>query len=64
METIVEHAQLLVYSLLALMPTVYQKDSFKAVMGLFLSPQGHAFPHHTQVSSTTLFDIGLTLFVM
>jgi Transposase DDE domain len=51
METIVEHAQLLVYSLLALMPTVYQKDSFKAVMGLFLSPQGHSVPQHTQVKS-------------
>jgi hypothetical protein len=35
METIVVHAQGLVYSLLCLVPSLYQKDSFKALMGLF-----------------------------
>jgi Transposase DDE domain len=51
METIVIHAQGLVYSLLCLMPRVYQKNSFNALMGLFLDAQGHALPQHTQVKS-------------
>jgi hypothetical protein len=37
METIVEYAQLLVYNLLDLMPSVYQKASFNALLGLFLN---------------------------
>jgi hypothetical protein len=53
METIVEHAQGLVYSLLCLMPSVYQKASLKAVLGLFLEAQGHPLPQHTQVKSAS-----------
>jgi len=53
METIVAHAQGLVYSLLCLMPSVYQKASLKAMMGLFLEAQGHALPQHTQVKSAS-----------
>ena len=53
METIVEHAQGLVYSLLCLMPSVYQKASFNALMGLFLEAQGHPLPQHTQVKSAS-----------
>ena len=53
MESIVEYAQELVYSLLCLMPTVYQKASFNALMGLFLEAQGHALPQHTQVKSAS-----------
>jgi DDE superfamily endonuclease len=51
METIVEHAQILVYSLLALMPSVPQKASFSAMMGLFLGADGHAVPQHTSMKS-------------
>lgn len=51
METIVEHAQALVYSLLCLMPSTYQKASLKALLGLFLDAQGHALPAHTSVKS-------------
>jgi hypothetical protein len=40
METIVEHAQGLVYSLLCLMPSAYQKASLNAMLGLFLEAQG------------------------
>lgn len=36
METIVEYAQELVYSLLRMMPGLYQKASFKAVFGRFV----------------------------
>ena len=53
MESIVEYAQELVYSLLCLMPTVYQKASFNALMGLFLEALGHALPQHTQVKSAS-----------
>jgi Transposase DDE domain len=53
METIVEHAQGLVYSLLCLMPSVYQKASLNALFGLFLEAQGHPLPQHTQVKSAS-----------
>ena len=53
METIVEHAQKLVYSLLCLMPSVYQKASLNALLGLFLEAQGHPLPQHTQVKSAS-----------
>jgi hypothetical protein len=51
METIVEYAQGLVYSLLCLMPSTYQKASLNALFGLFLEAQGHPLPQHTQVKS-------------
>jgi hypothetical protein len=51
MEIILQHAQGLVYSLLCLMPSTYQKASFNALLGLFLDAQSHALPEHTQVKS-------------
>jgi hypothetical protein len=51
MKTILQHAQGLVYSLLCLMPSVYQKASLNALLGLFPDAQGHALPEHTQVKS-------------
>ena len=53
METILQHAQGLVYSLLCLMPSGYQKASLKALLGLFLAAQGHALPEHTQAKSAS-----------
>lgn len=53
METILQHAQELVYSLLCLMPSPYQKASLKALFGLFLEQQGHALPEHTPVKSAS-----------
>ncbi|MCY7393134.1 MAG: transposase [Leptolyngbyaceae cyanobacterium CAN_BIN12] len=53
MKTIAQHAQGLVYSLLCLMPTGYQKASLNALLGLFLEAQGHPLPHHTQVKSAS-----------
>ena len=35
------------------MPSVYQKASLKAVLGLFLDAQGHALPEHTPVKSAS-----------
>ena len=53
METIAKHAQGLVYSLLCLMPSLYQKASLNALLGLFLEAQGHALPQHTQIKSAS-----------
>jgi Transposase DDE domain len=53
METILKHAQGLVYSLLCLMPSLYQRASLNALLGLFLETQGHALPEHTQVKSAS-----------
>ena len=53
METIVEYAQGLVYSLLSLMPSMYQKASLNALFGRFLEAQGHPLPQHTQVKSAS-----------
>jgi hypothetical protein len=53
METIVKHAQGLVYSLLCLMPSPYQKASLNALFGLLLDAQGHPLPHHTSVKSAS-----------
>jgi hypothetical protein len=35
------------------MPSLYQKASFNAFMGLFLDAQGHALPQQTQVKSAS-----------
>jgi len=53
METIVVHAQSLVYSLLCLMPSLYQKGSLNALFGLFLEAMGHPLPQSTQVKSAS-----------
>jgi hypothetical protein len=53
MVTILEHAQVLVYRLISLMPSPYQKASFEAMIGLFLSESGHALPQHTSVKSAS-----------
>jgi hypothetical protein len=53
METIVKYAQELVYSLMYLMPSVYQKASLNAILGLFLEAQGHPYPEHTQLKSAS-----------
>jgi hypothetical protein len=53
METIAKHAQALVYSLLNLMPSIYQKDSLNTILGLFLEAQGHPLPQHTEVKSAS-----------
>ena len=48
-----QHAQTLVYSLLSLMPSPYQQASLKALLGRFLSEQGHALPDHTPLKSAS-----------
>ena len=53
MESIVKHAQGLVYSLICLMPSVYQKASLNAILGLFLEAQGQPYLEHTQIKSAS-----------
>ncbi|MEO0756486.1 MAG: transposase [Cyanobacteria bacterium J06634_6] len=53
MPTILKHAQGLVYSLVCLMPSVYQKASLQAMLSLFLEAQGHAVPEHTPIKSAS-----------
>jgi hypothetical protein len=53
METILQHAQGLVYRLVCLMPSVYQQASLKVLLGRFLAVQGHALPAHTSVKSAS-----------
>lgn len=51
MEPILVHAQSLVYTLLGLMPTAYQRDSLQALLGLFFEAQGHPLPQHSSLKS-------------
>lgn len=50
-ETILVHAQALVYTLLDLMPTASQRDSLQALLGQFLEAQGHPLPQHNLLKS-------------
>ena len=53
METLLAHAQTLVYTLLSLMPTAYQRDSLQALLGLFLEAEGHPLPESSKVKSAS-----------
>lgn len=47
------YAQGLVYNLLELMPTSYQKENLEAMLGLFLEAQGHPLPEHSKTKSAS-----------
>ena len=51
--TLLAHAQQLIYILLCLMPSQYQRDSLQALLGLFLEAQGHPLPQHSKVKSAS-----------
>jgi hypothetical protein len=53
METILAHAQGLIYTLFNLMPSLYQRDSLQALLGLFLQAQGHPLPQYSQSKSAS-----------
>lgn len=53
MVSILAHAQGLVYTLLSLMPSQYQRDNLEAMLGLFLQAQGHPLPQHTKAKSAS-----------
>ena len=62
METILEHAQGLVYALLGLMPSRYQKTSLSALLGLFLEAPGHALPQHCPIKSASALSRFLNIY--
>jgi hypothetical protein len=51
METILTHAQGLVYILLKLMPSNAQKKSLKALLSMFLEAQGKSVPERNSIKS-------------
>jgi hypothetical protein len=62
MSTILAHAQGLVYTLLGLMPSHYQRDSLQAILGLFLQAQGHPLPQQSQVKSASALSRFLNVY--
>jgi len=53
MDTLLKHAQGLVYALLHLMPSSYQHASLSSLLGLFLEAQGHPVPQQCQTKSAS-----------
>lgn len=51
METLLVQAQSIVYLLLDLMPSAYQRDSLQTQLELFLQAKGKPLPHYGQVKS-------------
>jgi hypothetical protein len=62
METILAHAQQLVYTLLSLMPSQYQRDNLEAILGLFLEAQGHPLPQHSKTKSASALSRFLNIY--
>ncbi|MDV2997901.1 MAG: IS701 family transposase ISAcma37 [Chroococcidiopsis sp. SAG 2025] len=62
MSTILAHAQGLVYTLLGLMPSHYQRDSLQAILGLFLQAQGHPLPQQSQAKSASAISRFLNIY--
>jgi len=61
-KTILAHAQGLVYTLLNLMPSTYQRDSLQALLGLFLEAQGHPLPEHSKTKSASALSRFLNVY--
>lgn len=62
MVSILAHAQQLVYILLSFMPSVYQRESLEAMLGLFLEAQGHPLPQHSQTKSASALSRFLNIY--
>ena len=62
MVSILAHAQQLVYTLLSLMPSVYQRENLEAMLGLFLEAQGHPLPEHSKAKSASALSRFLNLY--
>jgi hypothetical protein len=62
MQTILAHAQQLVYTLLSLMPSEYQRDNLQAMLGLFLEAQGHPLPQHSKTKSASALSRFLNIY--
>jgi hypothetical protein len=53
MSNLLEYAQALVYQLLSMMPSRYQRQSLNALLGLFLMATGQALPQHSELVSAS-----------
>jgi hypothetical protein len=60
--TMLAHAQNLVYTLLSLMPSVYQKENLSSMLGLFLEAQGHPLPQHSKSKSPSALSRFLNVY--
>jgi hypothetical protein len=45
--------QNLVYTLLSLMPSIYQQENLEAMLGMFLEAQGYPLPQHSKSKSAS-----------
>ncbi|NMG11461.1 IS701 family transposase [Brasilonema sp. UFV-L1] len=62
MESILAHAQGLVYTLLSLIPSQYQRDHLEAMLELFLKAQGYPLPQHSQTKSASALSRFLNIY--
>jgi hypothetical protein len=62
MNSILAHAQRLVYTLLSLMPSRYQQQNLEAMLGLFLQAQGKPLPEHSQSKSASALSRFLNIY--
>ncbi|MBD1907395.1 hypothetical protein NDI37_26640 [Funiculus sociatus GB2-A5] len=62
METVLAYAQQLVYTLLTLMPSQYQRDNLEAILGLFLEAQGHPLPEHSKTKPASALSRFLNIY--
>jgi len=62
MVSILAHAQGLVYTLLSLMPSTYQKQNLEAMLGWFLEAQGYPLPEHSKSKSASALSRFLNVY--
>ena len=62
MVSILAHAQSLVYTLLSLMPSVYQQENLETMLGLFLEAQGYPLPQHSKSKSPSALSRFLNIY--
>ena len=62
MNPITTHARKLVYDLLNLMPSAYQRASLRTMLALFLQARGMALPEHAQRKSPSALSRFLNLY--
>ena len=62
MVSILAHAQNLVYTLLSVMPSVYQQENLEAMLGLFLKAQGYPLPEHSKSKSPSALSRFLNVY--
>lgn len=62
MVSLLAHAQNLVYTLLALMPSTYQQENLEAMLGMFLEAQGYPLPQHSKSKSPSALSRFLNVY--